>query len=329
MTAGRAVCAALVLVLLVLRAAGLSSLDDHDMCVSVGVEGSSTTSELGLWPPGQRCVNTAPEGTVTTIESGAAGLFLVLLACELLVAAWVVLRWPRVPAAARTAAAATLALAVMGAAGLGGFPLGLAAGVALGVPLAVAGDIALRRVSGARIDRHTSLNGAVPAAIALIVVSVAYLLLGGSAASHTPLAPATRVVTGEVRTPDARTPLVRGDGLWRCETAAQVELRVSPEGLATLSVGGRLLASVTPDRALINRRCTAASPRALPRFRAPRAVAGEILLRCSVPRLVLVDLRDGDLTVRAPGRGRFLLGAAVSEEHLEAAGHWSARCTLM
>ena len=66
-----------------------------------------------------------------------------------------------------------------------------------------------------------------------------------------------KVVSGEVRTPDARTPLVRGAGLWRCETAG-----------------------------------------------------------------------SGDLTVRAPGRGRFLLGAAVNPDHLAVAGYWSTRCSL-
>jgi hypothetical protein len=138
----------------------------------------------------------------------------------------------------------------------------------------------------------------------------------------------SRVVTGEVRTPDARTPLVRGNGLWRCETAGRVELRVSRDGVASLIMRGRLLASVAPNRALINRACTPERPKTLPPFRAPRALAGESRLRCAVPPLVLVDLRDGDLTVREAGRRRFLLGAAVSEQHLEAAGHWSTSCAV-
>ena len=47
---------------------------------------------------------------------------------------------------------------------------------------------------------------------------------GAPATSQRAGTPATseragRVVSGEVRTPDARTPLVRGPGrLWRCET---------------------------------------------------------------------------------------------------------------
>jgi hypothetical protein len=142
-------------------------------------------------------------------------------------------------------------------------------------------------------------------------------------------ATAGQVITGEVRTPDARTPLVRGgEGLWRCETPGRVELRVSPDGLASLSLGGRLLAQVFGDRALINRSCTSEPDAALPPFRAARGIDGESALSCRVPRRVLVDLRDGDLTVREPGRGRFLLGAAVSTDHLEAGGFWSASCSL-
>ena len=107
-----------------------------------------------------------------------------------------------------------------------------------------------------------------------------------------------------------------------------VELRVSADGLATLALDGQLLASVVGDRALINRACTARRPVALPPFRAPRAVNGASHLRCDVPRRVLVDLSDGDLTVREPGRGRFLLGAAVNPDHLAVAGYWSTGCSL-
>ena len=122
---------------------------------------------------------------------------------------------------------------------------------------------------------------------------------------------------------------MRGKGLWRCATTGRIELRVSRDGLASLFVRGRLLASVAPTRALVNRSCTAQRPERLPPFHAPRAVAGESYLRCTVPRTVLVDMRDGDLTVRETGRGRFLLGAAVSERHFQPTGHWSAGCAVL
>jgi hypothetical protein len=164
-----------------------------------------------------------------------------------------------------------------------------------------------------------------------LLAALALAGCGGSPAppAPTPSAPVgtSRVITGEVRSPDARTPLMRGPGLWRCETAGLLELRVSPEGLATLSLSGSLLASVAGDRALINRACTSQRARSLPSFSAPRGATGPSYLRCRVPRRVLVDLRGGDLTVRDPARGRFLLGAALSPDHFEAAGYWSTSCS--
>jgi len=162
-------------------------------------------------------------------------------------------------------------------------------------------------------------------------VSLALAGCGGGENASPPVRgdAAGKVISGEVRTPDARTPLVRaGSGLWRCETAGRVELRVSAEGLATLALDGQLLASVAGDRALINRACAARGRAALPSFRAARAVSGASHLRCRVPREVLVDLSGGDLTVRAPGRGRFLLGAAVNPDHLTVAGYWDTGCSI-
>jgi len=168
---------------------------------------------------------------------------------------------------------------------------------------------------------------------ACLLGSLALAGCGGSAAPTAPTAPTgaapvagTKVVTGEVRSPDARTPLVRADGLWLCETSGSVELRVSPEGLATLSLDGRLLASTTGRRALINRACDSELDQRLPPFRPLRATLAPALVRCLVPRRVLVDLREGDLTVRGRGGGRFLLGAAVSAAHLEVAAYWSGSC---
>jgi hypothetical protein len=168
---------------------------------------------------------------------------------------------------------------------------------------------------------------------ALVLASVALAGCGGGSAEPRP-APdrdenAPRFVTGEVRTPDSRSPLVQGHGLWSCETTGRIELRVSPEGVATLFMRGRLLASVAPSRSLVNRACFVEPRKRLPPFRAAHANAGESHLRCDVPGVVLVDMRDGDLTVREPDGAGFLLGAAVSEQHLETAGHWSARCDLL
>src|SRR5215218_9390779 len=139
-----------------------------------------------------------------------------------------------------------------------------------------------------------------------------------------------RIVRGEIRSPDARTPLVRSDGLWLCRTAGVVELRVSEEGLATLSLDGSLLASAFSGRTLINRDCDATqrSRQELPPFRARRALPGNGHLRCPVPRTVLVDLREADLTVRRARGGTFLLGAAVAERHLEPAAYWSIDCLV-
>src|SRR5215218_203374 len=109
-----------------------------------------------------------------------------------------------------------------------------------------------------------------------------------------------RIVRGEIRSPDARTPLKRAEGLWLCHTAGVVELRVSEEGLATLSLDGSLLASAFHGRTLINRDCDERSRRELPPFHARRALPGNGHLRCPVPHNVLVDLRDSDVTVRRP-----------------------------
>jgi hypothetical protein len=174
---------------------------------------------------------------------------------------------------------------------------------------------------------------------ALVLASVLLAGCGGGSGDDQRRAPAPvpapereerpdRYVTGEVRTPDARSALVQGHGLWSCETTGSIELRVDPQGLASLFMHGRLLASVAPSRSLVNRDCFVEPGRRLPPFRAAHSVAGESHLRCAVPATVLVDMRDGDLVVRDRGGARFLLGAAVSEEHLVAGGHWSADCEL-
>ena len=162
--------AVLVVALLIVGAAGLSSLEDDDFCGAFGAEAASLRTELALWPPGTRCVSTLPDGTSTSLEAGSAGAFLVLLASLLAVAAWKVAR----PERARYAFAVALAFAVAGAAGLeGAWQASVAAGLVLGVPLALfAGGPA----------------GALAAAAALPVATLLSLLGLGPAAFLLPLA---------------------------------------------------------------------------------------------------------------------------------------------
>ena len=136
---------------------------------------------------------------------------------------------------------------------------------------------------------------------------------------------AGRVVTGEVRSPDARSPFVLARGTWRCETDGHVNLQISAEGEATLGVTGRILASVANGRSVVNRACERARP-ARPPIGDARSALGASLLRCAAPRHVLVDFRGGDVVVRAAPGGRFVAGAGVGAEHPEAGGFWSAAC---
>lgn len=137
---------------------------------------------------------------------------------------------------------------------------------------------------------------------------------------------AVAAAAGELRSPDARSPFVPARGVWRCETAGEVQLAIGAGGEATLSIGGRTLASVSGSRSRVNRACEPRRPRALPAIAVPPAVGGAIALSCRAPRYVLVDFARGDLTVRTAPGGRFLLGAAVSEVHLEVAGYRGAGC---
>ena len=165
------------------------------------------------------------------------------------------------------------------------------------------------------------------AAAAALLAGLAGCGGSGGDADRTPAPPERGSwVRGEVRSPDARSPFVAARGAWRCETGGSIELRISPEGHTTLSIAGRILASVSPGRALINRACARGSARGLPAIGSPRAAAGAVALRCPAPRVVLVDLRRGDLAVRVADGGRFLAGAAVSYDHLDVGGYWTAGC---
>ena len=130
----------------------------------------------------------------------------------------------------------------------------------------------------------------------------------------------------DLRTADARSPFVSAAGAaWRCETDGSLQLAISEQGEVAASLGGRTLASISAARGLINRACDR-EPR-------PRAGGGEPsrsrlgagLLRCSVPREVVVDFGGGDVAVRAPG-GRFLAGAAVRADRIGVATYWGGGC---
>lgn len=120
-----------------LGAGGLSSLEVDDFCAeqTIGGERSSWTSELVLWPPGWRCVFSLADGREVTVQAGSKELFLIVLAGELLIAALVVRRWPRVTQPLLLVAVTMLALAVAGAGGLvGGFVLAMLAAGSLALP---------------------------------------------------------------------------------------------------------------------------------------------------------------------------------------------------
>jgi hypothetical protein len=141
-------------------------------------------------------------------------------------------------------------------------------------------------------------------------------------------APDRRVVFGELRSPDARSPFVAAGGAaWRCPTAGEIVLTMSDDGEATLTIDGMVLASVARTRAVVNRACERAgerSPRAPAEPRGGRL--GATVVRCRAPATVLVDFHAGDLTVRAHGRGRLLVRAAVRPDRIGAAGYWGEGC---
>jgi hypothetical protein len=87
---------------------------------------------------------------------------------------------------------------------------------------------------------------------------------------------------------------------------------------------------VSTARALVNRACDQIEPRdgdGGGGVRAARGRLGASVLRCSVPPVVVVDFRGGDVTVRAPG-GRFLAAAAVRGDRVGVAVYWGPGCTV-
>jgi hypothetical protein len=147
-----------------------------------------------------------------------------------------------------------------------------------------------------------------------------------------PVPPERRIASGELRSPDARSPFVpagAGAGVWRCPTEARVQLALSSDGEVSVSTPGMVLASVAPTRSLVNRACDPARLVAAPRTArsARRGRVGATLVRCDVPRAVLVDFADGDVTLRGPD-GRFLAAAATGRSSPGVAGYWAASCAL-
>jgi hypothetical protein len=162
------VAAALLIVIALLGAAGLSSLQDDDFCSEYGAETQTVTGELTLWPPGWRCVYEPPR---TVVNAGSVPWFLIALAGMGLVAGLALRR--RAGAPARVAATTTAALAGVGICGLlGGFAFGFVAGCALGVPLAWLADVAFARAEGGRRSRRRSLTAALVGGLAVFATAV-------------------------------------------------------------------------------------------------------------------------------------------------------------
>jgi hypothetical protein len=129
----------------------------------------------------------------------------------------------------------------------------------------------------------------------------------------------------ELRSPDARSPFVTAHGdAWRCRTGGRLQLAVSADGEVSVATPVMVLASVAPTRSLVNRACS----RARGGGRSDDATAGRVgavVVRCSVPEIVVVDLAGGGVTVRAE-RGRYLAGASVPADRIGVAGYWGAGC---
>ena len=171
----------------------------------------------------------------------------------------------------------------------------------------------------------------------LLVVALAIAGCGGSGGPDpepAPGPPGERRAGVDLRSVDTRTPFVAATGgVWRCPTEGRLALAVSEEGEASLTIDGRVLASVAPTRSVVNRVCAvttedgaAAAPRGS--GSPPHGRLGAATVRCGAPATVLVALRGGDITVRAPG-GRFLAGAAVRADRIGVASYWGARCTTL
>jgi hypothetical protein len=179
--------AALLIVLALLGAAGLSSLQGDDFCDGYPLGTTKVSSEVTAWPPGWRCVYESADGRAV-VDAGSVPWFLVALAGEALVLAWALRR--RSPSA-RLALAATVAVAAVGGCGLiGGFGFAFVFGCVLGVPLAWLTDVAFARLEDGRRSRRRSLTAAMVGGLAVFATAVL--------ASVWPAVPAAIVVVAVV-----------------------------------------------------------------------------------------------------------------------------------
>jgi hypothetical protein len=160
----------LVALLLVLGAAGLSSLQADDYCgqnLPTGFgEGTSYSTSYAVWPLGPSCEYTGPHGNTATLKAGEpVGFFGALFVGGVV---W----WWREQL--RAAWAATLVFAVAGVFSLlAGWLLAFCAGLVLGVPLAI-------RVTG-------SVRRGLAGGAALVVAGGLWLLGAGLPAFAIPL----------------------------------------------------------------------------------------------------------------------------------------------
>jgi hypothetical protein len=163
--------------------------------------------------------------------------------------------------------------------------------------------------------------------------ALAAVLLGLAGCGGSPDAPDERApgppgrlgFAADLRSADARSPFVPGGGAWRCATDGSLQLAISEQGEVAASIGGRMLASVSTARALVNRACDRTAPRGAGDGRPARGRVGAGVLRCSVPPVVVVDFAGGDVTVRTAG-GRLLVAAAVRPGRAGVAAYWGDGC---
>jgi hypothetical protein len=134
-----------------------------------------------------------------------------------------------------------------------------------------------------------------------------------------------RRLQSELRSPDARSPLVMADGgAWRCRTGGRLQLAVSADGEVSVATPVMLLASVASTRAVVNRACSP-DARVASRGDAGSGRVGGLVVRCRAPEIVVVDFAGGDVTVRSEG-GRYLAGASVPSDRIGVAGYWGDGC---